>query len=138
MNPEDDLLSGESKSALDVKFALEKEWWRFRWAQRLTVLTVTVIAGFYLLLVAFILCRHFTLTFGTGYWFFSTSAFQLTDTPVLFVLTTVPTLLLIAALKYFHGSEKTPQPSEPIPLPLNGQMLAEVIKAAGSIAKPGP
>lgn len=136
MNPEDDLLGGESSFAEEVGFALDKERWRFLWAQRLTLVVIGVIAIFYLLLVVFILCRHFTLTVGTGYWFFSTSPFRLTDTPVLFVLTTIPTLLLIAVLKYFHYNEKAKPDAEPSSISLNGQMMTEVIKAVGSVAKP--
>ncbi len=129
----DDLSGGDvaQSEKSDIRGLLEREVWRYRWEQRLTYITLGLIAVFYISLLVFLFVGQFRLTIGNDYWFFATKSHLATDIPIIVALSTIPTLLLIALLKYFHYRERKGD-DEDASLPIGVQALREIVKSAGS------
>lgn len=135
-NDIDDFSAGEIniKSRRNVNFALEKERWRFGWEKKLTIFVVIAVAVFYSSLLLFITIGHFRMTVGSGYYFFSTKPHAITDIPVIVALSTIPTVILIALLRYFHYREKKADGDE-TSLGPSADAIKEIAKAVSEIAK---
>lgn len=123
------LADGEARDPENALAILTKEAWLFRWEKRLTYLSLGVVGLFYLVLLGFIFLGHVRICVGGGVFFFESKPHVVADIPVIVALSTVPTLILIALLRYFHHREK--KESEE-PLPLSAQTAIELVKAVNS------
>lgn len=131
----DDLASGESTHPGLVKELLSKEAWRFRWEKRLTNVTVGLILLFYLSLLGFVFFGNVRVSIGAWYFFGSVRPHSTGDIPIIVSLSTVPTLLLIALLRYFHHRPKSDQDDIQAPLPISVEAAKEIIKATTDAMK---
>ncbi|WP_313308774.1 hypothetical protein [Stutzerimonas nitrititolerans] len=123
------LADGEARDPAKVLGVLAKEVWLFRWEKRLTYMSLGIVALFYAVLLGFIFFGHVRMCAGGGMFFFESKPHTVADIPVIVALSTVPTLILIALLRYFHHREK--KESEE-PLPLSAQAAIELVKAVNS------
>ncbi|UZJ58197.1 hypothetical protein OKW98_16470 [Pseudomonas sp. KU26590] len=131
----DDLAGGEVENPGLISDYLRKEAWRFRWEKRLTTVTIVLVLVFYLALLAFVFIGNIRVTVGFWYFFSSVRPHTTGDIPIVVSLSTVPTLLLIALLRYFHHRPKPEQDDDLAPLPLSAEMMKEVIKATADAVK---
>ncbi len=131
----DDLASGEASDLGLVKDLLNKDGWRFRWEKRLTNVTVGLILLFYISLLGFVFLGNIRVSIGAWYFFASVRPHTTGDIPIIVSLSTVPTLLLIALLRYFHHRPKPEQDDDQGPLPLSAEMMKEVIKATADAVR---
>ena len=131
----DDLASGEAENPGLIGDFLRKEAWRFRWEKRLTNVTVCLIIIFYLSLLGFVFFGNIRVTVGAWYFFSSVRPHTTGDIPIIVSLSTVPTLLLIALLRYFHHRPKPEQDDIQAPLPISVEAAKEIIKATTDAMK---
>lgn len=131
----DDLSGGEAENLGLISDYLKKEAWRFRWEKRLTTVTVGLVIVFYLALLGFVFFGNIRVTTGFWYFFASVRPHTTGDIPIVVSLSTVPTLLLIALLRYFHHRPKPEQDDDQGPLPLSAEMMKEVIKATADAVR---
>lgn len=124
-----DLSAGEADDK-DVRSLLKKDAWLYKWERRLTIFTLCLVGVFYFCLLAFIFIGHFRFTMGTDYWFFSSKPHLVSDIPIIVALSTVPTLLLIALLRYFHHRDGRKNDDESSTIPMSAKALSELFKAA--------
>jgi hypothetical protein len=134
MSDEFDLSAGDADDK-DIRLLLKKDAWLFRWERRLTRFTLCLIAAFYICLLAFIFIGHFRFTWGSDYWFVSSRPHLVSDIPIIVALSTVPTLLLIALLRYFHHRDGKKGDDDISPIPMSAQALAEILKAVAAGGK---
>lgn len=121
-----DLSAGESSiDQRRLQAWLDKEIWRHQWEKGLAVLAVALVLIFYIMLLGFIFVGHFRLVIGESYWHLSTKPHLVTDVPIIIALASVPTIILIALLRYFHYRDKPNL--EDAPLPLSLQSTKDVI-----------
>lgn len=133
----DDLSLGEAENPGLISDFLRKEAWRFRWEKRLTTVTVSLIIIFYLSLLGFVFFGNIRVTVGAWYFFTSVRPHTTGDIPIIVSLSTVPTLLLIALLRYFHHRPKPEQDEPQATLPISVEAAKEIIKATTDAMK-GP
>ncbi|AVD91083.1 hypothetical protein C4Q27_00840 [Pseudomonas sp. SWI36] len=133
----DDLAGGEAENPGLISDYLKKEAWRFRWEKRLTNVTVGLVIVFYLALLGFVFFGNIRFTMGFWYFFASVRPHTTGDIPIIVSLSTVPTLLLIALLRYFHHRPKPEQDDPQAPLPISVEAAKEIIKATTDAMK-GP
>lgn len=133
----DDLSFGEAENPGLVSDYLRKEAWRFRWEKRLTTVTVSLIIIFYIALLGFVFFGNIRVTAGVWYFFASVRPHATGDIPIIVALSTVPTLLLIALLRYFHHRSKPEQDESQTGLPISVEAAKELIKATTEAMK-GP
>ncbi|AXQ46724.1 hypothetical protein ACTORR_17785 [Pseudomonas sp. SAR267] len=131
----DDLSQGEADNVGLVSDYLKRESWRFRWEKRLTNVTVALVITFYIALLGFVFLGNIRLTVGTWYFFTSVKPHSTGDIPIIVALSTVPTLLLIALLRYFHHRPKPEQDDAQAPLPISVEAAKEIIKATTDAMK---
>lgn len=131
----DDLAGGEAENPGLISDYLRKEAWRFRWEKRLTNVTVGLVIVFYVALLLFVFIGNIRITAGFWYFFASVRPHTTGDIPIVVSLSTVPTLLLIALLRYFHHRPKPDAEEDLAPLPLSAEMMKEVIKATADAVK---
>lgn len=129
------LADGEARNPSQVLQLLSKEAWLFRWERRLTVVATGLILLFYLALLGFVFFGNFRLSFGPGYFFTSFRPHTTGDIPIIVALSTVPTLLLIALLRYFHYRPKQETDDSQAPLPISVEAAKELIKATTDAMK---
>ncbi|AMS20681.1 hypothetical protein AYK59_11245 [Pseudomonas synxantha] len=123
----EDLSAGESSiNSKMLDRYLKKEIWRYSWEQGLAKLAICLILGFYTVLLGFIFLGHFRLVIGKWYFFLSTKPHVVTDVPIILALSSIPTILLIALLRYFHHREKSGIDSD-TPLPLSLQSSKDLM-----------
>lgn len=132
---EGNLADGEARSPGAVTQALEKQAWLFRWERRLTVITTSLILLFYLVLIGFVFLGNFRLTVGSGYFFTSFRPHTTGDIPIIVALSTIPTLLLIALLRYFHYRPRQASEDNQTPLPISVEAARELIKTTTDAMK---
>lgn len=133
----DDLSLGEAANPGLISDYLNKEAWRFRWERRLTSLTVVLVVVFYLALLGFIFLSNIRLSDGTWHFFDSVTPHGTGEIPVIISLATVPTLLLIALLRYFHHRPKPEQDDSHATIPISVEAAREIIRATTDAMK-GP
>ena len=133
----DDLAGGEAENQGLISDYLKKEAWRFRWEKRLTNVTIGLVIVFYLALLGFVFFGNIRVTMGFWYFFASVRPHTTGDIPIIVSLSTVPTLLLIALLRYFHHRPKPEQDDPQAPLPISVEAAKEIIKATTDAMK-GP
>ncbi|WP_060482398.1 hypothetical protein [Pseudomonas sp. NBRC 111119] len=133
----DDLSLGEADNAGLVSDYLRRESWRFRWEKRLTTVTVVLVIIFYVALLGFVFLGNIRISLGSWYLFTSIRPHATGDVPIIVALSTVPTLLLIALLRYFHHRPKPEQDDAQAPLPISVEAAREIIKATTDAMK-GP
>lgn len=133
----DDLAGGEAENPGLISDYLKKEAWRFRWEKRLTNVTIGLVIVFYLSLLGFVFFGNIRVTAGFWYFFASVRPHTTGDIPIIVSLSTVPTLLLIALLRYFHHRPKPEQDDLQAPLPISVEAAKEIIKATTEAMK-GP
>lgn len=131
----DDLASGESQDEGLINDYLTKEAWRFAWEKRLTKYTVRLIFIFYIALLGYIFFGNIRLSMGAWYFFVSLKPHSTGDIPIIVSLSTVPTLLLIALLRYFHHRPKPSEDDDLTPIPLSVEAAKELIKATSEAIK---
>lgn len=131
----DDLAGGEAENPGLIRDYLSKEAWRFRWEKRLTTVTVALILLFYLSLLGFVFFGNVRISVGAWYFFGSVRPHSTGDIPIIVSLSTVPTLLLIALLRYFHHRPKLDQDEVQAPLPISVEAAKEIIKATTDAMK---
>ncbi len=122
-----DLSDGESTvNPKALKRYLGREIWRHQWERGLAILALCVSLFFYTVLIGFIFLGHFRFVSGPGYWIFSSKPHVVTDVPIIIALSTIPTILLIALLRYFHHRDKPSDDSESL-VPPSLQVAKEVM-----------
>lgn len=131
----DDLAGGEAENPGLISDYLKRESWRFRWEKRLTNVTVALILLFYLSLLGFVFLGNIRISAGAWYFFSSVRPHSTGDIPIIVALSTVPTLLLIALLRYFHHRPKSAQDDSQAPLPISIEAAKEIIKATTDAMK---
>ncbi|MBK5005531.1 hypothetical protein [Pseudomonas sp. S32] len=131
----DDLSLGEADNAGLVSDYLRRESWRFRWEKRLTTVTVVLVIIFYVALLGFVFLGNIRISLGSWYLFTSIRPHATGDVPIIVALSTVPTLLLIALLRYFHHRPKPEQDDAQAPLPISVEAAREIIKATTDAMK---
>ncbi|ATP43175.1 hypothetical protein PZ739_03355 [Pseudomonas kermanshahensis] len=131
----DDLSLGEAENTGLVSDYLRRESWRFRWEKRLTTVTVALVIIFYLALLGFVFLGNIRISAGAWYFFTSVKPHSTGDIPIIVALSTVPTLLLIALLRYFHHRPKPEQDDSQAPLPISVEAAKEIIKATTDAMK---
>ncbi|WP_028631752.1 hypothetical protein [Pseudomonas parafulva] len=131
----DDLSLGEADNAGIVSDYLRRESWRFRWEKRLTTVTVVLVIIFYVALLGFVFLGNIRISLGSWYLFTSIRPHATGDVPIIVALSTVPTLLLIALLRYFHHRPKPEQDDAQAPLPISVEAAREIIKATTDAMK---
>lgn len=130
-----DLSSDSISNTSDVVGALDKEGWRFRWERRLTNVTVGLIVVFYVALLSFIFLSNIRISAGQWYFFIAVRPHTTGDIPIIIALSSIPTLLLIALLRYFHHRPKSGQDESQAPLPISIEAAKELIKATADAMK---
>ena len=131
----DDLSLGEAENQGLISDYLRRESWRFRWEKRLTNVTVGLVVIFYLALLGFVFLGNVRVSVGLWYFFASVRPHSTGDIPIIVSLSTVPTLLLIALLRYFHHRPKSDQDDLQAPLPISVEAAKEIIKATTDAMK---
>ncbi|MGY2375026.1 hypothetical protein ACW9IB_11020 [Pseudomonas sp. SDO524_S393] len=121
------LAGGESSidEALLSRY-LTKEVWRYKWEQGLAKLALGLILSFYALLVGFIFLGNGRIVIGKWYFLISFKSHEVTDLPIILALASIPTILLIALLRYFHYRDK-PSDSQESLLPPSLQTAKDVM-----------
>lgn len=131
----DDLAGGEADNPGLISDYLKRESWRFRWEKRLTNVTVALIVLFYVSLLGFVFLGNIRISAGAWYFFAAVRPHSTGDIPIIVSLSTVPTLLLIALLRYFHHRPKPDQDESHAPLPISVEAAKEIIKATTDAMK---
>ncbi|MBA1294821.1 hypothetical protein G7025_15805 [Pseudomonas lurida] len=131
----DDLSGGEADNPGLISDYLRREAWRFRWEKRLTNVTVALILLFYLALLGFVFLGNIRISAGVWYFFAAVRPHSAGDIPIIVSLSTVPTLLLIALLRYFHHRPKADQDDLQAPLPISVEAAKAIIKATTDAMK---
>lgn len=131
----DDLAGGEADNPGLISDYLKRESWRFRWEKRLTNVTVALIVLFYVSLLGFVFLGNIRISAGAWYFFAAVRPHSTGDIPIIVSLSTVPTLLLIALLRYFHHRPKPDQDDSHAPLPISVEAAKEIIKATTDAMK---
>ncbi|WP_339506586.1 hypothetical protein [Pseudomonas sp. EA_15y_Pfl1_P102] len=131
----DDLAGGEADNPGLISDYLRREAWRFRWEKRLTNVTVGLIILFYVSLLGFVFLGNIRVSAGAWYFFNAVRPHSTGDIPIIVSLSTVPTLLLIALLRYFHHRPKSEQDDIQAPLPISVEAAKEIIKATTDAMK---
>jgi len=128
MSEEDGGLAGGESSINENLLSryLEKELWRFKWEQGLAKLALGLALFFYSLLVAFILIEKGRIAMGKWYFVASFKSHTVTDLPIILALASIPTILLIALLRYFHHRDKPSEAQETL-LPASLQTAKDVM-----------
>lgn len=129
MNQDGEGLAG-GKSSLDENLLsryLKKELWRFKWEQGLAKLALVLALSFYVLLIGFIFLGNGRIAVGTWYFVVSFKSHTVTDVPIILALASIPTILLIALLRYFHHRDKPSDAQETL-LPPSLQTAKDVME----------
>lgn len=102
----DNLADGEARDFQSALKALSDETWRRSWQQRITWIAVIVVVVFYAALLGFVFFGNGRVSIVDGYWFVSFRPHTTADIPIVVSLAAVPTLLLVALLRYFNHRPK--------------------------------
>jgi len=135
MGTSDDLAGGEADNPGLISDYLRRESWRFRWEKRLTTVTVVLILLFYVALLGFVFLGNIRVSVGAWYFFSAVRPHSTGDIPIIVALSTVPTLLLIALLRYFHHRPKSDPDDLQAPLPISVEAAKAIIKATTDAMK---
>lgn len=135
INSSDDLSGGEADNPDLISDYLRREAWRFRWEKRLTNVTVGLIVLFYIALLGFVFLGNIRVSAGAWYFFSAVRPHSTGDIPIIVSLSTVPTLLLIALLRYFHYRPKSEPDDLQAPLPISVEAAKAIIKATTDAMK---
>lgn len=100
------LADGDARDFSLASRTLETERWRSEWQRIVTILAVVVIVIFYAALLGFVFFGNGRMTLGDGYFFASFRPHTTADIPIVVSLAAVPTLLLVALLRYFNHRPK--------------------------------
>jgi hypothetical protein len=100
------LADGDARDFSLARRTLDAEKWRSDWQRIITILASVVIVVFYAALLGFVFFGNGRMTFGEHYWFVSFRPHTTADIPIVVSLAAVPTLLLIALLRYFNHRPK--------------------------------
>ncbi|WP_275628992.1 hypothetical protein [Pseudomonas sp. 273] len=125
----DDQGLAEGESSVDPRILqnyLRKEIWRFEWEQKLARRAMQLVGFFYLMLVGFIFLGNGRFVFGKWYVVLSFKSHAATDIPIILALASIPTVLLIALMRYFHHREKASE-GQDSPLPLSMQTAKDLL-----------
>lgn len=108
MNGDDipNLADGDARDFGLAQRTLQSEKWRSDWQKIVTVLASVVIVVFYFALLGFVFFGNGRMTVGQDYWFVSFRPHTTSDIPIVVTLAAVPTLLLVALLRYFNHRPK--------------------------------
>ncbi len=135
----DDLPFREAGSSGVVWSLLKKEAWRFRWEKRLTTVTISLVIIFYLALLGFVFIGNIRVSIGFWYFFTTVKPHTGAVIPIIVALSTVPTLLLIALLRYFHHRPTPEHDDVQTAVPISVEAAKEIIKATTDAMKePAP
>jgi hypothetical protein len=100
------LADGDARDFSLSRRTLEAEKWRADWQRIVTILAAAVIVIFYIALLGFVFFGNGRITVGEGYFFASFRPHTTADIPIVVSLAAVPTLLLVALLRYFNHRPK--------------------------------
>lgn len=134
MEASEDLAGGEvaPRTRQVTSKVLEKEVARQWWATFLSWLTVAIVVVFYACLLLFIFCGHI---WGMAGWpgpLACSAPHTLVEMPIILVLSTIPTLLLIALLRHYHSDTKKSDGNPRMEAsPLAVQLFKEAIRMNG-------
>lgn len=128
MSQEGKDLSQDESAISDQALAnyLQRDIWRHEWERGLAKLAIGLSLAFYTFLIGFIFLGHFRLSVGTDYFFFATKPHAVTDVPVILALSSIPTILIIALLRYFHQRDKSPESDDSL-TPLSVQTAKDIL-----------
>ena len=128
MSQDDEGLAGGKSSVNEGLLSryLEKELWRFKWEQGLAKLALVLALSFYVLLIGFIFLGNGRIAMGKWYLVVSFKSHAVTDVPIILALASIPTILLIALLRYFHHRDKPAESQESL-LPPSLQTAKDVM-----------
>lgn len=104
---------------------LKRKIWKHAWERGLAKLALGLIVSFYVLLIGFIFFGNGRIAAGLWYVVISFKPHGVADVPIILALASIPTILMIALLRYFHhngGSES----SDDALLPLSAQAAKDV------------
>lgn len=88
-------ISGGNPTDKQIKFINTKlrwEHWKFQWTNALSVFVIGVAFVYFIALLVYIFCREHTSYAGI---------------PVILALSSIPTILTIALMRYFHDNGKS-------------------------------
>lgn len=129
------LADGDARDFSLSRRTLEAEKWRADWQRIVTILAAVVIVIFYVALLGFVFFGNGRITVGEGYFFASFRPHTTADIPIVVSLAAVPTLLLVALLRYFNHRPKE-DTDELIPTGSASLDLAkELLKSAVDLIK---
>lgn len=120
------LAGGESQSdPAAVDRYLQRQLWKHEWERGLAKLALCLIIGFYALLVGFIFFGNGRIVVGLWYVVISFKPHGVADVPIILALASIPTILMIALLRYFHHNGGSDGKDESL-LPLSAQAAKDV------------
>lgn len=111
-------ISGGDPTDKQIKFINTKlrwEHWKFQWTNALSVFVIGVAFVYFVALLIYIFCREHTSYAGI---------------PVLLALSSIPTILTIALMRYFHDNGKSDNKIE-----LNQPHIDSAIKLVEQVNK---
>ncbi|WP_313105024.1 hypothetical protein [Stutzerimonas nitrititolerans] len=104
---------------------IERQIWKHEWERRLARLALCLVIGFYVLLVGFIFLGNGRIVVGLWYIVVSFKPHGVADVPIILALASIPTILMIALLRYFHHNGGSDSKGESL-LPLSAQAAKDV------------
>lgn len=132
---ENNLADGEARDFTLTARTLDAERWRSTWQKIITVIAVVVVVIFYLALLGFVFFGNGRITVGENYWFVSMRPHTTADIPIVVSLAAVPTLLLIALLRYFNHRDKVSDDDGATTGSASLDLAKELVKAAVELTK---
>ncbi|WP_431145058.1 hypothetical protein [Pseudomonas alvandae] len=129
------LADGSARDFDLVHRTLKAERWRADWQRRVTILTVCVVVVFYVALLGFVFFGNGRITVGENYWFLSLRPHTTADIPIVVSLAAVPTILLVALLRFFNHRAKEPEDEFGTTGSASLDLAKELVKSAVELTK---
>lgn len=130
------LADGDARDFSLANRTLETEKWRSDWQRIVTILASIVIVIFYIALLGFVFFGNGRMTVGEHYWFVSFRPHTTADIPIVVTLAAVPTLLLVALLRYFNHRPKAADDDLAPTGSASLDLAKELLKSAVELVKP--
>lgn len=129
------LADGDARDFGLARRTLDTEKWRSDWQRKITILAAVVIVVFYISLLCFVFIGNGRIIVGADYWFVSLRPHTTADIPIVVSLAAVPTLLLIALLRYFNHRTREPEEDGLSTGSATLDLAKELVKAAVELTK---
>lgn len=127
----EDMAGGAVSPASNTLTSLlvKRERWRHRWAVGLAWLSVAIVVLFYCCLLVFIFCGHLWFSFALQNPRVFSMPHTLAEAPIILALSTIPTLILIALLRFFHVNDRKKEEDAGVQSPVLVQACRELLSA---------